>query len=291
MTSRHPTAHASVMGAGTSSAGQCGVRLRSLVPPTIKGVAPGILTALQGQRQERKGDGPMPTDRSGPRVSTRAPLNLAELVDQGQIELTDLVLADAATLLAVELELLEQLAQIERRAVQTAAARERLLGYAVQTGVGDLHDFVERRLVTEYLIATGVDAVVLPLVAGRSPYSHIARDAGLVAINGEIAPEAIIHRLTSCPRMLLYGLDSDGAELRGRLVRRLVPVTAPGWPDRARYLAEGPSAADPSDLRDILAAAEQGKVPPAPAPQTLAARRVTTADRRRARRLRLNGFE
>ena len=231
--------------------------------------------------------------REKPVVATRGPLNLAELVGQGLVELTELRLADAAALLAVELEILEQLAATERQVQGAGAARQQLLGYVAAPGIGDPHDYVERRLVTEYLLATGVDAVVTPLVKGAPLYSHIARDATLVAIPGDIAPEAIIHRLTSCPRLLLYGLDGDGVELRGRLFRRVVEPTAARWPEAARLRADGRGAGDPVDLRALLTSLQRGELPLPPQPDLAAAPRVqpTVAERRRARRMRLNGID
>ena len=223
----------------------------------------------------------------------RGSLNLAELVDQGLVEITELRLADAASLLAVELEILEQLAATERQVTGAGAARQQLLGYVAAPGVGDLHDYVERRLVTEYLLATGVDAVVTPLVKGAPLYSHIARDATLVAIPGDIAPDAIITRLTSCRRVLLYGLDGDGIELRGRLFRRVVEPTAVNWPAAARLRAAGRAAAEPADLRALLARLQHGQLPLPPSPEPAKAPRVqpTVAERRRARRMRLNGID
>lgn len=231
--------------------------------------------------------------RGHPPVATRSPLNLAELVNQGLIEFTELRLADAAALLTVELEILEQLAATERQVRGAGAARQQLLGYVAAPGVGDLHDYVERRLVTEYLLVTGVDAVVTPLVKGAPLYSHIARDATLVAIPGDIAPEAIIHRLTSCPRVLLYGLDGDGVELWGRLFRRVIEPTAVDWPEAARLRAEGRGAGEPADLRALLTSLERGQLPLPPSPEPAAAPRVqpTVAERRRARRMRLNGID
>ncbi|HEV7215296.1 MAG TPA: hypothetical protein VGP33_09250 [Chloroflexota bacterium] len=230
--------------------------------------------------------------RQQPPVATRGRLNLAELVDQGLVELTELRLADAAALLAVELEILEQLAATERQIQGAGAARQQLLGYVAAPGVGDLHDYVERRLVTEYLLATGVDAVVTPLVKGAPLYSHIARDATLVAIPGDIAPEAIIYRLTSCPRLLLYGLDGDGIELRGRLFRRVIEPTAANWPEAAQLRAEGRTAGEPADLCTLLASLQRGQLPHPPSPEPAAAQvQPTVAERRRARRLRLNGID
>jgi hypothetical protein len=228
-----------------------------------------------------------------PGVAARGPLNLAELVNEGLVELTDLCLADAPALLAVELELLEQLAASDARAPGTGVTRTRLLGYPAEPGVGDVHDYVERRLVTEYLLATGVDAVTTPLVKGAPLYSHIARDATLVAIAGDIAPEAIIHRLTSCPRVLLYGLDAAGLELHGRLFRRLVSPTAPNWPESALLRTEGPAAAEPADLRALLANVKRGGLPRVPGPETpsTVSGQPSPAERRRARRMRLNGID
>jgi hypothetical protein len=230
--------------------------------------------------------------RQQPSVATRGHLNLAELVDQGLVELTELRLADAAALLAVELEILEQLAATERQVQGAGAARQQILGYVAAPGVGDLHDYVERRLVTEFLLATGVDAVVTPLVKGAPLYSHIARDATLVAIPGDIAPQAIVHRLTTCPRLLLYGLDGGGVELRGRLFRRVAEPTAVNWPEAARLRAGGRSAGEPADLRALLASLQRGQLPPPPTPEPTAPRvQPTVAERRRARRLRLNGID
>lgn len=236
----------------------------------------------------------MPAEQAGRRaIAARGPLNLAELVEQGLVELTELCLADAAALLAVELELLEQLARIDEQQADALSARERLLGYTVEPGVGDLHDLVERRLVTEYLQATGVDAVVTPLVKKAPLYSHVARDASLVAIAGEIAPEAIVHRLTSCPRVLLYGLDGEGLELRGRLWRRVVAAGSPGWPERPLLLKDGPAVAEPEDLRKLLGRLERGEALPTVSEEVPAPARSqpTAAERRRARRMRLNGIE
>lgn len=236
----------------------------------------------------------MPSEQAGRRaIAARGPLNLAELVEQGLVELTELCLADAAALLAVEVELLEQIGRLDERRLDGLSAHERLLGYAVEPGVGDLHDLVERRLVTEYLQATGVDAVVTPLVKKAPLYSHVARDASLVAIAGEIAPEAIVHRLTSVPRVLLYGLDSDGLELRGRLWRRLVSPTSPGWPERALLLKDGKASAEPEDLRRLLARLERGEALADASDEPLAPtrRQPAAAQRRRARRMRLNGIE
>ncbi|MGI8914588.1 MAG: hypothetical protein ACR2JY_12550 [Chloroflexota bacterium] len=226
-------------------------------------------------------------------VTTRGPLNLAELVDQGLVALTELRLADAPALLAVELELIEQLAASDAQAPGSGATRARLLGYPVEPGIGDIHDYVERRLVMEYLLATGVDAVAMPLVKSAPLYSHIARDATLVAISGEIAPEAIVHRLTSCPRVLLYGLDATGLELHGRLFHRVVPATAAAWPEAALLRTEGSAAAEPADLRALLANVRRGRVPRLASPAAPASPRSqpSAAERRRARRMRLNGID
>ncbi|HEY8743383.1 MAG TPA: hypothetical protein VIU62_09805, partial [Chloroflexota bacterium] len=195
-----------------------------------------------------------------PAITTRGPLNLAELVKQELVTLSELCLADASALLAVELEILEQLAASEAQASGSQAVRQGLLGYATEPGVGDAHDYVERRLVTEYLIATGVDAVVTPLIKSAPLYSHVARDASLVAIPGDIAPEAIVHRLTSCPRVLLYGLDSSGLELHGRLFQRVVRPDAAVWPEAALLRTEGAAAAEPADLRGLLATLQRGQL-------------------------------
>jgi hypothetical protein len=228
-----------------------------------------------------------------PAVVTRGALNLAELVRQGLVELTELRLADAAALLAVELELLEQLALIEARAPGAGTSRTQLLGYRTEPGVGDVHDYVERRLVTEYLLATGVDAVTMPLVKAAPLYSHIARDASLVAIAGDIAPQAIVHRLTSCPRVLLYGLDATGLELHGRLFRRLVAPTATNWPESALLRVSGPATAEPTDLRTLLTNLNRGRTPrvPSPQPSPAPSNRPSAAERRRARRMRLNEID
>jgi len=228
-----------------------------------------------------------------PAVTTRGPLNLAELVEHGLVTLTELCLADSQALLAVELEMLGQLAASEAQLPGSATARQRLLGYAAEPGVGDVHDYVERRLVTEYLLATGVDAVVTALVKSAPLYSHIARDATLVAIPGDIAPEAIVHRLTSCPRVLLYGLDAGGLELHGRLFQRVVAVDAADWPEAALLRAEGAATAEPSDLHVLLASAQPGRLPRVARPAFPAAPTVqpSVAERRRARRMRLNGIE
>jgi hypothetical protein len=226
-------------------------------------------------------------------VATRGPLNLAELVQQGLVELTELCLADASALLAVELEILEQLALIDVQTPGSGASRTQLLGYRTEPGVGDVHDYVERRLVTEYLIATGVDAVTMPLVKGAPLYSHIARDASLVAIAGDIAPEAVVHRLTSCPRVLLYGLDATGLELHGRLFRRLVAPTATNWPESALLRVSGPATAEPTDLRTLLTNLNRGRTPrvPSPQPSPAPSNRPSAAERRRARRMRLNEID
>jgi hypothetical protein len=201
-------------------------------------------------------------------LPTRRALNLAELIERGLVAVSDVRLADASALLTVETELLEQLQAQEAAGGEPAEVRRRLLGYAVEPGTGDLHDFAERRLVTEYLLATGVDALLTPIGRQAPRYSHVARDATLVAIPGDIAPEAIVQRLTSCPRVLLYGLDATGTELRGTLFRRVADVTSPAWPERARLLREGRSVAAPSDLYALLEALEQAaegtaELPPA----------------------------
>ena len=89
-------------------------------------------------------------------LATRGPLNMAELIAQGLVAMAEVPIADAAALLTVEQELLTALADLDARGGDPAAL-ERMLGYPVEAGAGDLHDYVERKLVSEYLIATGVD--------------------------------------------------------------------------------------------------------------------------------------
>jgi hypothetical protein len=228
-----------------------------------------------------------------PAVTSRGPLNLAELLAQGLVDLTDLCLADAAAVLAVELEILEQLRHGANKQQDSAATRERLLGYPAEPGVGDVHDYVERRLVSEYLLATGVDAVVMPLVKGAPLYSHIARDATLVAIAGDISPEAIVHRLTTCPRVLLYGMDGSGLELHGRLFRRVIAATDAHWPESAALRSAGPAAGAPKDLLALVAGLAAGQRRRAPALEATVVARTgpSPAERRRARRIRLSGTD
>ncbi|MCL4543935.1 MAG: hypothetical protein M1118_04935 [Chloroflexi bacterium] len=199
----------------------------------------------------------MTTNGNRPRqVTTRGPLNLAELIEAKLIELTEIRIADSEALLTVESELLEQLDTLPQGPA-AMEARDRLLGYHVEPRAGDIHDYVERRIVTEYLIAIGVDAVALPLTRGRLAYSHVARDASLVAIPGDIAPDAIVHRLTSCPRLLIYRLDSEGLTLQGLLFRRVATPSNPQWPDHALWLAEGENVARADDLRALVDENEQ----------------------------------
>ncbi|GEM_PF-3028464 len=238
----------------------------------------------------------MPQSTQPNNVPTRGPLNLAELIESGMIEVTDVRIADADAVVEVELELLQQLDAVDSAdAVAAAEARERVLGYPVESDTGDLHDFVERRLVTEYLIATGIDALPTPIGRKAPLYSHVARDGTLVAISGDIAPEAIVQRLTSCPRVLLYGLDASGLELQGRLFRRTAPVRTQGWPDRARRVREGPSVESPTDLLSLLEALESASRSRRPLAAEPAARprrpQAERPERRRTRHIPLTGDE
>lgn len=236
----------------------------------------------------------MSNEQRGRSVAVRQPLNLAELVQAGLIEMTEVAIADADTMIAVEVEMAEQLAALEASDVPMAEARQRLLGYAVEPGTGDLHDFVERRLVREYLLATGVDAVAVPMTREAPLYSHVARDASLVAIAGDLAPEAIVERLTSCPRVLLYGMDADGLALKGTLFRRVAAISAAGWPGRGRWVTEGPSAATPSDLLALVRAIERGQRPvrtEQAVKQPESAAEAEAPRRRRPRHIRLTGDE
>ena len=215
-------------------------------------------------------------------LATRGPLTMAELIAQGLVALSEVRIADASAVLTLEQELLSAFGEGGERAADPAAL-ERMLGYPVEAGAGDLHDYVERKLVSEYLIAVGVDAVVLPLRKRSFAYSHVARNGSLVAIASEIAPEALIHRLTSCPRVLQYGLDGDGLELHGALFRRTAAVSAPGWPERSRWLADGAGVEDPADLRALVRAVERGEPLPVPTvpDQAPAAPAAPTAPKRR----------
>ncbi len=189
--------------------------------------------------------------RSSDKMPTRGPRNLAELIQEGLVTLTEIQLADAHTLFTVETELAEQLENL-RHYPDQRKAREHLLGYQSDPEYGDLHDHVEHRLVSEYLIAIGVDAVAMPLKRRGLAYSHIARDTSLVAIPGEIAPEAIVHRLTSCPRVLLYRQESSGLGLIGLLFQRTIDPSDPNWPEYDRWLSEGEQIAQAADLRALL---------------------------------------
>ena len=197
----------------------------------------------------------------------RKALNLAELASERLIEIADVELADASTLIAVELEMIGQL---EPYLTDPKAQRQHavgVLGYDVEPGTGDLHDFIERRLVSEYLLSMGVDVLVVPMAKGSPLYSHVARDASIVAVPGDIAPEAVVERLTTCPRLLLYGMDGEGATLRGTLFRRLVSPSAAGWPRSVSVGAASDAEQAGRDLVALVRRLEEG----APLPSVRAA--------------------
>ncbi len=215
-------------------------------------------------------------------MAVRPALNLAELVAAGHIEITDVVLADAATLIAAEIDMLSAIGSYLDSTASSRAHLATLLGYDVEPHTGDLNDFVERRLVTEYLLSMGIDVRVIPMSKESPLYSHVARDASLVAIAGEIAPQAIVQRLTTCPRLFLYGTRGDGLALGGTLFRRTVTTSHPAWPSAANPEATRQAIDLPAMLRKL----EEGVpvyTPPAPVISPAPASTPFPAPRRRIR--------